>query len=133
GRGKNWLGNAGRALDLLIGGWSFSGLYTYQSGEPFTVRSGALTHNASAQSRAALAPGASLPKAQLQEKPGVIGPVLFPDASAFTFPEPGELGIGRNIFQGPSFHNLDASVSKLFAATERIKVAFRAEFFNALN
>jgi len=133
GRGKTWLGNAGRALDLLLGGWSISGLYTYQSGEPFTVRSGALTHNASAQSRAALAPGASLPKAQLQSKPGVIGPVLFPDASSFTFPEPGELGLGRNIFQGPSFHNLDASVSKLFLATERIKVSFRGEFFNALN
>ncbi len=133
GRGKTWLGNAGRALDLLVGGWSISGLYTYQSGEPFTVRSGALTHNASAQSRAALAPGATLPKAKLQSKAGVIGPVLFPDASAFTFPEPGELGLGRNIFQGPSFHNLDASVSKLFLATERIKVTFRGEFFNALN
>ncbi len=133
GRGKNWLGNAGRAVELLAGGWSISGLYTYQSGEPFTVRSGALTHNASAQSRAALAAGAALPKAQLQEKAGVIGPVLFADASAFTFPEPGELGLGRNIFQGPSFHNFDASVSKLFAATERIKVTFRAEMFNALN
>ncbi len=133
GRGKTWLGNAGRALDLLFGGWSISGLYTYQSGEPFTVRSGALTHNASAQSRAALREGATLPEAKLQSKPGVVGPVLFPDASAFTFPEPGQLGLGRNIFQGPSFHNLDASVSKLFLATERIKVTFRGEFFNALN
>lgn len=133
GRGRTWLGNAGRALDLLVGGWSISGLYTYQSGEPFTVRSGALTRNASAQSRAALAPGASLPKAKLQEKAGVIGPVLFADASAFTFPEPGELGLGRNIFQGPSFHNLDASVVKTFAATERIRISLRGEFFNALN
>lgn len=133
GRGKTWLGNAARPLDLLVGGWSISGLYSYQSGEPFTVRSGALTHNASAQSRAALKEGMALPEAKLQSKAGVIGPVLFADASAFTFPEPGQLGLGRNIFQGPSFHNLDASVSKLFLATERIKVTLRGEFFNALN
>ena len=133
GRGKTWLGNAGGLLNGLVGGWSISGLYTYQSGEPFTVRSGALTHNASAQSRAALKEGVALPKAKLQEKPGVIGPVLFPDASAFTFPEPGELGLGRNIFQGPSFHNLDASIAKTVAATERIRVTLRGEFFNALN
>lgn len=133
GRGRTWLGNAARPLDLLVGGWSISGLYSYQSGEPFTVRSGALTHNASAQSRAALKEGMALPEAKLQSKAGVIGPVLFADASAFTFPEPGQLGLGRNIFQGPSFHNLDASVSKLFLATERIKVSLRGEFFNALN
>ncbi len=63
----------------------------------------------------------------------MIGPVLFADASAFTFPEPGELGIGRNIFNGPSFHNLDAALAKQVAATERIRVTFRAEFFNAFN
>lgn len=133
GKGKRWLSAASRPLDLILGGWSINGIYTYQSGEPFTVRSGVLTANASAQSRAALKPGVDLPKAQLQEKAGVIGPVFFPNAEAFTFPEPGGLGLGRNIFQGPSYWNLDAGISKGFQINERFRLVFRTEMFNALN
>ena len=133
GKGKTILANASRALNQVVGGWSINGIYTYQSGEPFTVRSGVLTANNTAQSRAALKPGVSLPQSSLQEKAGVLGPVFFPNADAFTFPEPGGLGIGRNIFQGPSYWNLDAGASKRFDFSERIRLVFRAEFFNAFN
>jgi hypothetical protein len=133
GKGKTLLGNASRALNQVVGGWSVNGIYTYQSGEPFSVRSGVLTANNTAQSRAALKPGVALPQAELQGKAGVLGPVFFQNADAFTFPEPGGLGLGRNIFQGPSFWNVDAGVSKGFEFTERIKMVFRAEFFNAFN
>jgi hypothetical protein len=133
GKGKKLLGNASRALNTIVGGWSMNGIYTYQSGEPFSVRSGVFTANSTAQSRAALKPGVALPKAELQDKAGVIGPVFFQNADAFAFPEPGGLGLGRNIFQGPSYWNVDAGVSKGFEVTERIKMVFRAEFFNAFN
>ena len=133
GQGKPLFNGANRLLDAIIGGWSLNGIYTYQSGEPFTVRSGVLTANFSAQSRAALKPGVSLPQAQLQSKGGVIGPVFFPNAEAFTFPAPGELGIGRNIFQGPNYWNLDAGISKGFRIGEGVRLVFRTELFNALN
>lgn len=134
GKGKKLLSNAPRALHLLVGDWSLNGIYTYQSGEAFTVRSGFLTANGTAQSRAALAPGiTTLPKPQLQEKAGVVGPVFFPDASMFVNPGPGQLGLGRNIFQGPSYYNLDLGIAKAFQVTERIRVTFRTEMFNALN
>ncbi len=134
GKGKMMFGNAGRLTQLLIGGWSTNGIFTYQSGEPFTVRSGFLTANGSAQSRAALAPGVTkYPEAFLQEKAGTLGPVLFADASQFTTPAPGQLGIGRNVFQGPKYWNLDLGLSKGFVVTERVKLTFRAEAFNALN
>jgi hypothetical protein len=134
GKGKAILGNAKGPLNILVGNWSLNGIFTYQSGEPFTVRSGFLTANNVAQSRAALAPGVTeYPKAKLQEKAGTLGPVLFPDASQFRVPAPGELGIGRNVFQGPIFWNLDLSASKAFQVTERFKLTFRAEAFNALN
>jgi hypothetical protein len=133
GKGKKFLGDANRALDLLAGGWSINGIYTFQSGEPFTVRSGVLTHNFTAQSRAALAPGATLPQAELQSAPNVVGPVYFRDANAFTFPAPGELGLGRNMFQGPVYWNLDLGISKGFQITERIRAVLRTEMFNALN
>jgi hypothetical protein len=133
GKGKPLFGNAGRALDLVLGGWSINGIYTYQSGEPFTVRSGVLSHNASAQSRVALRPGAALPQAKLQSRAGVVGPVFFANADDFMLPEPGGLGIGRNVFQGPSYWNLDAGISKGFQISERVRMVFRTELFNALN
>jgi len=133
GKGKPLFGSAPGVVNTIVGGWSLNGIYTYQSGEPFTIRSGVLTHNFSAQSRAALKPGASLPVPQLQAKQGVIGPVFFQNAEAFTFPNPGELGLGRNIFQGPTYWNLDAGITKGFQITERVKMVFRTEIFNALN
>lgn len=41
--------------------------------------------------------------------------------------------MGRNIFRGPSFTNLDFSVSKIWKLNERVKLQFRGEFFNILN
>lgn len=133
GKGKKVFGSAPRAVDYVIGGWSINGIYTYQSGEPFTVRSGVLTHNSTAQSRAALRPGASLPVAKLQSKQGVTGPVVFQNAEDFVIPAPGELGIGRNMFQGPSYWNVDLGITKGFQITERVKMVFRTEMFNAFN
>jgi hypothetical protein len=133
GQNKRWLSAAPRVVDLILGGWSLNSIYTYQSGEPFTVRSGVLTHNFTAQSRAALVSGGSLPQAKLQEKAGVTGPVFFQNAEAFTFPGPGEVGIGRNVFQGPLFWNVDLGISKGFRITERIRAVFRTEMFNAFN
>jgi hypothetical protein len=133
GKGKKWFGGANRLVDTIVGGWGLNGIYTYQSGEPFTVRSGVLTANFSAQSRAALKPGVALPQAKLQNKAGVTGPVFFQNADAFTFPAPGTVGIGRNIFQGPSYWNLDAAITKGFQITERIRMLLRTELFNALN
>jgi len=134
GRGKSLLRNANRAVNAVIGGWSLNSIYTYQSGEPFTIRSGFLTANGSAQSRAALAPGVTeLPKPQLQNKAGVLGPVFFPDASMFVNPGPGQLGFGRNLFQGPSYWNVDLGISKGFQLSERFRLTFRTEMFNALN
>ena len=36
GRGERWMGDASRALDLLVGGWQFSGISSFYSGEPVT-------------------------------------------------------------------------------------------------
>ncbi len=134
GKGKKLFANANKVANTVIGGWSINGIFTYQSGEPFTVRSGVLTANGTAQSRAALAPGVTkYPEAKLQDKAGVLGPVLFKDASQFALPAPGQLGIGRNVFQGPIYWNLDMGISKGFQITERVRLTFRTEMFNALN
>jgi hypothetical protein len=137
GKGKKVWGSANRFVNTFIGGWSINGIYTFQSGEPFTVRSGVLTHNFTAQSRAVLRPGlTTLPETGLQQLPGVVGPSLFSSSNAldfFAIPAPGELGMGRNIFQGPTYWNLDSGISKGFQITERVRMVFRTEMFNTLN
>jgi hypothetical protein len=87
-----------------------------------------------ANSRAVLAPGVtSLPDSSLKTKAGVVGPVFFEDASAFAIAPVGSAGMGRNVFRGPKFWDVDASISKDFALTERFKTTFKLETFNSFN
>jgi hypothetical protein len=55
------------------------------------------------------------------------------NGSRLCIPGPGEYGSGRNTFQGLGYWNLDLGLMKQFNLTERVKLQFRAEFFNALN
>jgi hypothetical protein len=131
GRGK-WLGaHFNGVVNHVLGGWSINGIYTFMSGEPFSVTSGTLTGNGSHYSRAALI--GPQPQVQMLELPGVVGPVYFANANAFAIPAPGSDGIGRNTFQAPGYWNLDLGIAKKFDLTERFKLNFRMEMFNALN
>jgi hypothetical protein len=134
GRGKKWLDHAPKAVNAVLGGWSLQGLNSNMSGEPFSISSGSKTafYSTSTNSRAVIL-GSSLPDASLKPKAGVIGPVFFQDASAFGLAAPGQIGMGRNMFNGPWYWDMDGAVSKSFQPTERVKVTFRMEAFNALN
>jgi hypothetical protein len=131
GRGKHFLRDAGGLVNHLVGGWTINSIFTFMTGEPFQVNSGVFTHNASHVSRAAVL-NPSL-QSQLQESPAVIGPVVFPNSQGFAIPAPGSNGSGRNIFTSPSYRNLDLGIVKQFNISERFKLQFRTEMFNALN
>src|SRR5262249_31405585 len=47
--------------------------------------------------------------------------------------EPGENGGPRNIFTAPSYWNVDLGLIKQFQLSERFKLQFRTEIFNAFN
>jgi hypothetical protein len=115
----------------LWGGWSLNGILSVYAGEPFTVQSGVRTSNNSHVSRAALV--AASPESRLQNKANTVGPAFFPDKAAFTFPEPGGNGIGRNTFRAAGYWNSDIALQKNFVVTERFKVQFRMETFNTFN
>lgn len=54
--------------------------------------------------------------------------------TVITPPNTGTQGnMGRNIFRGPTFKNLDFSLSKVWKLNERVKLQFRGEVFNMLN
>jgi len=131
GKGK-WLGSNFRGpINAILGGWSVNGIYTRQSGEPFSVMSGVYTASNGHTSRAALV-GAK-PDMQLTQLPGIVGPAYFPNASAFKIPDVGSTGMGRNMFTAQAYWNLDLGIAKRINITERMSMDFRMEMFNALN
>ncbi|HEX7723011.1 MAG TPA: TonB-dependent receptor, partial [Pyrinomonadaceae bacterium] len=76
GHGKRFFKSSPGVVNQVLGGWTVNTIYTFQSGEPFAVRSGAFTSNGSHESRA----GVQAPvQAQLQYIAGspLPGPVLF--------------------------------------------------------
>ncbi|HZE72082.1 MAG TPA: TonB-dependent receptor [Pyrinomonadaceae bacterium] len=130
GRGQRFLSGSNGIVNQIFGGWTINSIYTFMTGEPFAVRSGSFTANGNHESRAVVLTPI---QAQLQEIPNVAGPVLFKDNSAFAIPAPGQNGAGRNIFVAPHYWNLDLGFIKTFQITERWKLQFRTEMFNALN
>ena len=134
GKGKAIWGGAPGVINHIIGGWSVNGILFHMTGQPFQIQSGALTAHNGKVSRAEIV--GTAPKPKLQDVAGVLGPVWFTpnDLAAFTFPAAGSNGTqGRNTFVGPNYTNLDMGVFKNFTITERFRLQFRAEFFNALN
>jgi len=120
------------AAKFLLGGWQLNGIFSAQTGTPFTVVSGkdqALTGTAGGQ-RANLVGNPLLdtgrPRGQLIQQ--------YFNPAAFALPQLGQFGnLGRNSMNGPGGYNLDGSVFRGFHLRERMSLQFRAEFFNALN
>ena len=131
GKGKRFASSVPAALNQIVGGWSVNGIYTFMTGEPFSVRSGVRTANFSHESRADIS--GSKPQVHYQDVAGVIGPVVFASTAGFAIPAPGGDGVGRNIFVAAPYWNVDLGIAKRFPITERIKLEFRTEMFNALN
>ena len=106
----------------LVGGWQLSGFAIFQSGYPFTVSNGAnpagdYNRDGTAGDRPN-APTTALASSGYSRAQFLSG--LFP-ASAFPIPAPGVDGtLGRNTFRGPGFADIDLSLGKRFAITERV-------------
>ena len=105
-------------------------ILTLSDGAPFTAitsfdRSRSRKNQAS--DRPNLVSGAS-------NNPVLGGPDRYFDPNVFALPPAGYYGnVGRNTLTTPGFANVDLTLTKLFPVTERLKVDFRAEFFNLLN
>ena len=124
--------------NTLFGGWQLGGIFTRQSGAPFSLKIGsdvaqtgssiATTSNGGERPMYFNAPGCS-PDAIT----GNINQYIM--TQCFAFPAPGVLGnLGRNTLHMPTFRDLDFSVFKNGDVWgEKIKYQFRVEMFNILN
>jgi hypothetical protein len=125
GRGHSFGGNMNRAANAVIGGWEFSGIYLFSSGDPliFGVQGATLGNSWGTRPNLIGNPNISNPSANLWFNP-----------SAFAVPPPylfGNSGIG--IMLGPSSHAANVALMKKFAFAENRYVQFRREAFNAFN
>ena len=132
GPGKRYLSNPGPASHLL-GDWQFNGIVTLQTGTPFSVTApndGLLgfTHSVYANCVGDPFAGRTTDHSQYTTTGFWLNP------AAFAPPVDGTFGTCAPFkFYGPGIHMWDLSLFKDFRFTERWRVQFRAEFFNAFN
>lgn len=158
GRGKRWSGN--KLANATLGGWSVSGIWSYQSGAPFSILSGWGTLNRGARSVGSNT--ASVNGTTGDELKELVGGGVFmtgrgpyfvapsiidangrgasPAGTApfagqkFFNPDAGTVGnLQRRMFYGPWQFGWDAGVQKQFRFLERHSVTLHADAFNVLN
>ncbi len=145
GRGRKFGSGMNKFLDAIVGGWEMSGIFRYDSGQPYTggffdatgwqtnwqIRSyntqirPIQTGTYYGESSAACALGCDIPN-------------IFADPDAayasFRTPHPGETGT-RNAIRYPSSFNIDAGLAKSFTMPwkETHKLKLRWDVFNVTN
>jgi len=125
-----WQRSARSLAYVLISGWQANGIATLLSGFPFTPQVGS---NVSGD-------GDTRNPDRPAIDPSFGGRILLRrpaqwfNPSAFSLPAAGTYGnLGREPYDGPGLADVDISLTKDTAVSEKMKLQFRAEFFNALN
>jgi hypothetical protein len=124
-------------MHKIFGGWQLSGLFTAQTGTPFSVTDGlygpGVGNGLGAGSYLDLVGNPNSTPSVPAGVTGVVGPLLF-NPAAFAEPEGLTFGTAqRNVLNNPARWNLDSGLFKHFALTESKSFEFRAEGFNVLN
>src|SRR5262249_26021137 len=144
------------ALALLVNGWQWNGLATFQSGQPFNFYdfSGALAGQYYGNTVSIIdpiigfQPGLSYKDVTLQGTTGVNAGKQYVDASKLYIPvvpandpslpagdnvETLFSNASRNVFRGPFQARLDTSIAKTFRINERFNLRYSADFLNVTN
>jgi hypothetical protein len=130
GKGKPLANNFGGFGNRLVSGWQFNTIVSLMSGFPFTPEIGS-NRSGDGDTRNPDRPSLN---------PSFSGPVVLGNPNqwfnpqAFILPTAGTYGnVGRGVYSGPGLADVDASLFKTTAITERANLQFRAEVFNVLN
>ena len=128
GKGQRWL-NAGGVTNVVLGGWQVGSIVTLQDGFPINVFAGLDQCNCGHQMDRVDATGqpSDLPRGQQD-------PQRFFNTAAYARQPFGRFGnSGRNTLIGPGIIGWDFSTIKNIRFTERYRLEFRFESFNAPN
>jgi hypothetical protein len=119
-------------VGYTLAGWEISGIYQYQTGTRFSVRT--------SQDIAGVGTGSGnqfwnqTGDASIPVEDFTPAGVVWFKTSVFTQPAAGTFGAQqRNGLRGPSFWTTDASLRKNFQIIERLTIQFRFDVFDFLN
>ena len=138
--------NNSRSLaGYALGGWEITGVYTYESGVPFSVTNGVDADgiggnidrpdvNPNGRPGVRAVPNASSPTGYVNPDAS-NAPINPADAQFIVLPAgSGRTGnLGRNTERTNPTNNLNSSILKRFRVTERWSLELRGEAFNVLN
>jgi hypothetical protein len=148
-----------RFADAFLGGWQLSGNYSYRTGVPVNVtvqRNDVLYLNPTTGiyttspvivgGRPVTIAVTNIPgggSSRGTQRPDLVPGVnpymdlssgFWLNPAAFALPKPGTYGnLARNFLRGPSFGQLNLSISKKWSMTERANTELRAEIYNLPN
>ena len=109
----------------LARGWEVGSIFTVQSGFPFTPSISTDPANTGTSLRPNRIANGTVSNRSINLW---FDPAAFPVPSLYTYGNS-----GRNVLYGPGFFNWDAVVLRDFPLRERLRLQFRAEFFNFTN
>jgi hypothetical protein len=127
------LGNLNFLARNALGGWQVSGIYTMQSGQPFSVSGGNGNNNSGSLVGSDRADVTGQPYLQHQGgKQHWLHQYFNP--AAFKTNAPGTFGDSyKHILTGPGINTADIGLGKTFTLKENYNLQFRWEMFNAFN
>ncbi len=141
GKGRAFLNQSGKLVDLALGGWRLASITRWTSGLPFSLTEGGYTTDweigsygvkVGSFSAKTSANGARQPNSFPQGMVAQLASSIVSGGPLERIPYPGEAG-NRNNFRRDGYFGADASLTKPFQITERHLVQFAWEVFNVSN
>ncbi|MFN7923022.1 MAG: carboxypeptidase regulatory-like domain-containing protein [Bryobacteraceae bacterium] len=132
GKGKMFLSGAGGFADKVISGWGVNGTVTLQDGFPLLFTAAPNVTGFNTGLRPNVVPGCDpkLDGAAQQRLTKWFNTSCFTVPAGYTF---GNAGRTDPLLRGHGINNFNFALFKRTAITERFKLEFRAEAFNAFN
>ncbi len=131
GHGRMFGKNANKVVDAVLGGWRYDAIVSGHGGLPISmIQFGNDPTGAYFQPR----PDCLEPSRATPYKNFAGGGYVWFDPTTMAIPGPGKLGTcGISSERGPGLKQIDMSLAKRFAITERQSVEFRFDAINAFN
>jgi hypothetical protein len=119
---------------ILTHGWQVSSVLTFHSGQPFNFSNNQLSGTQRPGINLVVDPFAGVSHSFSKALGGSTPGEQWVNPAAFVVLPAGVPGnLGRNAFVGPGFSDVDLSVIKNIALTERVRIQLRADMFNLFN
>jgi len=135
GKGKAFFGDSGRAANAILGGWTMTGIFRWNTGfpigEPFDDARWATNWNVQSNGVRIREVYSSPTKNGVGGLPNLFGDPTFAYQS-FRNARPGEAG-DRNLLRAPGYISFDAGLYKSIKVKENQKITLRLEVFNVTN